>query len=74
MAPISMSSSFTLRDETEWVETVECGWNMLLGTRPYDLATEVAATLQAPRPPHPQPYGDATAARQALGLIMDQGW
>jgi UDP-N-acetylglucosamine 2-epimerase (non-hydrolysing) len=55
----------TLREETEWVETVETGWNTLVGCDPERM---VQAALEA----HPGiesvwPYGDG----QAAGRIMD---
>jgi UDP-GlcNAc3NAcA epimerase len=31
----------TLRDETEWVETVKSGWNVLVGTEPKRIAREI---------------------------------
>jgi len=37
----------TLRDETEWVETVQCGWNVLVGA---DRDRIVAAVRAAKRP------------------------
>ncbi|MCX8007496.1 MAG: UDP-N-acetylglucosamine 2-epimerase (non-hydrolyzing) [Coriobacteriia bacterium] len=50
----------TLREETEWVETVELGWNRLVGTDP-DAIADAAVHLQRPadRPPV---YGDGHAA------------
>jgi UDP-N-acetylglucosamine 2-epimerase len=32
---------FTLRDETEWVETVKRGWNVLVGTEKERIISEV---------------------------------
>jgi UDP-GlcNAc3NAcA epimerase len=57
----------TLRDETEWVETVESGWNTLAGT---DTA-RILAALRKP-PPHgapPQPYGDGRAAERIVEIL-----
>ena len=50
----------TLRDSTEWVETVETGWNRLVGTDPD--AIVAAAREAAPGPEHPPLYGDGHAA------------
>jgi UDP-GlcNAc3NAcA epimerase len=55
----------TLRDSTEWVETVETGWNRLVGTDPD--AIVAAAREAAPGPEHPPLYGNG----QAADLIAD---
>jgi len=57
----------TLREETEWVETVECGWNTLAGTDPH----KILATLQAPPPSTtpPQVYGDGHAAERIASIL-----
>jgi UDP-GlcNAc3NAcA epimerase len=47
----------TLRNETEWVETVECGWNKLWTVPDY-----------RPRRPIPD-YGDGHAAEEILGIL-----
>ena len=57
----------TMRTETEWVETVECGWNTLTGTNP----TRILAAIHAPRPADnpPQVYGDGRASERIAGLL-----
>ena len=57
----------TLRDETEWVETVSEGWNVLAGA---DTRTIMAATSSfTPRGPHPALYGDGSAATRCVDLL-----
>jgi UDP-N-acetylglucosamine 2-epimerase len=57
----------TLRDSTEWVETVALGWNRLAGTEPDAI---VAAVRDAgPGSEHPPLYGDGHAADLIADVI-----
>ena len=56
----------TLRDTTEWVETVETGWNVLVGLDP-DAAL---AALARPRPAdRPELYGGGQAADRVAEVL-----
>src|SRR6266704_1946837 len=50
----------TLREETEWIETVETGWNVLVGTRWQDIVK--AVDRPRPEPPRHNPFGEGDAA------------
>lgn len=65
---------FTLRNETEWVETVASGWNTLLGERPHDLVLEVEAALGETLPSPPELYGDGAASARCVDLILQRAW
>jgi UDP-GlcNAc3NAcA epimerase len=57
----------TLRENTEWVETVETGWNRLAGSDPEII---VRAAQDATRPAqHPPLYGDGHAADSIADLV-----
>ena len=57
----------TLRDETEWVETVASGWNMLVGSDSDRIVGSVRTF--APPAPHPPLYGEGRAASQCVALL-----
>lgn len=58
----------TVRSETEWTETVDCGWNSVVGHKPAQLrqALKMAKRPDAPPPPC---YGDGTAAKRIAELL-----
>jgi UDP-N-acetylglucosamine 2-epimerase (non-hydrolysing)/UDP-GlcNAc3NAcA epimerase len=56
----------TLRDTTEWVETVDAGWNVLV-----DLDREAAIRALERRPPDARPdlYGDGRAGERVVEAL-----
>jgi UDP-N-acetylglucosamine 2-epimerase len=59
----------TLRDETEWIETVEAGWNVLTGADP----EKIIRAIRSFTPPakHPLLFGDGNAAAECLLAMSD---
>jgi UDP-GlcNAc3NAcA epimerase len=58
----------TLREETEWLETVEAGWNTLVGT---DVDKIVAAALSARPGTELDQYGEGHAGERIVEILMD---
>ena len=63
----------TVRQETEWVELVECGWNRL--SPPDDAETVAASVVAAVRSDlplgRPRLYGDGNAAEQIACALVE---
>lgn len=57
----------TMRDETEWVETVDVGWNQLTGAN----AERILSAIEKFLPPseHPPIFGEGHSAEQFLKLL-----
>lgn len=58
----------TLRDETEWTELVDSGWNTLVGADPQRIAAAVASA--APLKVWPSFYGDGDASEKIVARIL----
>jgi UDP-GlcNAc3NAcA epimerase len=60
----------TLREETEWVETVEAGWNVLVGCEAQEI---VQAAFDARAGEEGAfPYGDGRAAERMIRAILSE--
>jgi UDP-GlcNAc3NAcA epimerase len=57
----------TLRDETEWIETVQVGWNKLVGAN----SEQVVDAWFSFSPPsdHPPIFGDGTAGQRIVKIL-----
>ena len=62
----------TLREETEWVETVEAGWNVIVGTEPEAILQAIRAA-DAPRGEPPRLFGDGDAAER-IAAVLAGAW
>ena len=63
----------TMRDSSEWVETIESGWNVLVGSDREALAAALAAPPRGAR--HPAFYGQGDAGKllaAALAAFLEQ--
>ncbi len=61
----------TLREETEWVETVEEGWNILVGADRVRIL-EALRTFE-PSGPRREVFGDGRASERIVGILEGRG-
>jgi len=63
---------FTLREETEWVETVRSGWNVLVGTARRRIVEEASSLLKrTPSPKSKGVFGDGRASQRIVQVLID---
>jgi UDP-N-acetylglucosamine 2-epimerase len=58
----------TLREETEWVETVQAGWNILTGTEADRVIRALNSFINLPAE-YPKLYGDGHSARRIVEIM-----
>ena len=59
----------TLRSETEWVETVEAGWNVVVGADRKKIVDAVRCFKTDK--PRPELYGNGRAAEKIVEVLAD---
>ena len=59
----------TLRDETEWVETVQLGWNQVVGTDKEKILASFNGIPHWQTQTGMEPYGNGTAAEKILNIM-----
>ena len=60
----------TLRPETEWIETIEAGWNVVVGSdRP--LIVQKTRNMQPPPQPKRRIFGDGHASTLILQTLQN---
>lgn len=64
----------TLRDETEWVETVQTGWNTLTGAKTEAIVDTVKNYRNQPLPPYLENlYGNGRASEEIVAQMEKRG-
>jgi UDP-GlcNAc3NAcA epimerase len=59
----------TLRDETEWTETAESGWNIIAGTKTEDIVRAFNRLDHADLPAPPAYFGDGHASERIVEIL-----
>lgn len=62
----------TLRDETEWVETIQSGWNRLVKADQREMMRAWNSLEKSGRAADQQPYGDGSAAAKIIEIIAER--
>ena len=60
----------TLRPETEWLETVESGWNEVAGADILSIVEGYHRAINSPSINRPNLYGDGKAAQHILNHLV----
>jgi UDP-GlcNAc3NAcA epimerase len=61
----------TMRSETEWVETVDLGWNKLAGANKQDIVNTFKSYMNSmPKSVESSPYGIGNAAEKIINQIL----
>jgi UDP-N-acetylglucosamine 2-epimerase len=63
----------TLRPETEWLETVETGWNVVTGADISAIVEGYQKEINSPPASRPNLYGDGKAAQHILKHLIESG-
>jgi len=58
----------TIREETEWIETLHDNWNILAGTNPDKIMD--AVLLETPTTPQSAAFGDGHAAEKIISFLI----
>ena len=61
----------TMRDETEWIETVDLGWNIITGASKEKIIDAIAKFATPPAPVSEKPYGDGNASEKIVRTMLD---
>lgn len=62
----------TLREETEWVETLENGWNVLSGSDSNSIVKSATRPLQCVNMPQSMPFGQGNAAELIIAKMEER--
>ena len=61
----------TVREETEWIETVQTGWNIVTGTNETTILNGIDTILKQERKPVGDAFGNCDASRKIVRILAE---
>lgn len=61
----------TIRNNTEWVETVESGWNTVVGANKKKIIESALSNSHIPNSSHEKFFGDGKTAEKIIGFLLN---